>query len=123
MPGKIALLTLDSAARLGSRVDQILSEWRGGGHFSIPVECPRFSSGEAKCIIRESVRDMQEGLLVPSRNAQAIKESLLKLIQNESFRLNLARNAQKRFRTFFTREIQMNKLAAWLRSTPGTTAG
>ena len=57
MRGKIGLVVLNSAEKIGVRVDQILSEWRGGEHFLIPVECPRFSSGEGKCIMKESVRD------------------------------------------------------------------
>lgn len=64
MPGKIALIALESAAKIGQRVDQILSEWRGGEHFLIPVECPRFSSGEAKCVLKESVRDMDVYILL-----------------------------------------------------------
>lgn len=46
MPGKIGLITLESAAKIGSRVNRILSEWRDGEECSIPAECPRFSSGE-----------------------------------------------------------------------------
>jgi len=57
MPGKIGLITLASATKIGNRVDRILSEWRDGTHCSIPSECPRFSSGEGKCVIQESVRD------------------------------------------------------------------
>ena len=57
MRERIALISLESARKIGERVDEILSEWRGGEHFLIPAECPRFSSGEAKCILRESVRD------------------------------------------------------------------
>ena len=57
MRGKIGLIVLNSAEKTGNRVDRILSEWRGGEHFLIPVECPRFSSGEGKCILKESVRD------------------------------------------------------------------
>ncbi len=64
MPGKIALIVLESAARLGDRVDQILAEWRKGEHFIIPAECPRFSSGEAKCVLRDSVRDRDVYILV-----------------------------------------------------------
>ena len=64
MQGKIALIALPSAEKIGRRVNRILSEWRGGGEYLIPVECPRFSSGEAKCIIRESVRDRDVYLLV-----------------------------------------------------------
>ena len=57
MHGKIGLIVLESAARLGRRVDLVLSEWRDGEHFVIPLDCPRFSSGEGKCVIDESVRD------------------------------------------------------------------
>jgi len=64
MPGKIALIALESAEKVGKRVDRILSEWRGGEHFLIPMECPRFSSGEGKCVLKESVRDMDVYILV-----------------------------------------------------------
>ena len=64
MPGKIALIALESAEKIGKRVDRILSEWRGGEHFLIPLECPRFSSGEGKCVLKESVRDMDVYILV-----------------------------------------------------------
>ena len=64
MQNEIALIALDSAEKIGSRVNQILSEWRGGGNFLVPVECPRFSSGEAKCIIKESVRDKDVYILL-----------------------------------------------------------
>ena len=57
MPGKIGLITLQSAEKIGNRVNRILSDWRAGEQCSIPAECPRFSSGEGKCVIRESVRD------------------------------------------------------------------
>ena len=57
MRGEIGLIVLNSAEKIGARVDQILSEWRGGKHFLIPAECPRFSSGEGKCLLKESVRD------------------------------------------------------------------
>ena len=64
MPGKLSLIALESAAHMGERVDRILSEWRGGEHFLIPAECPRFSSGEGKCVIHESVRDRDVFILV-----------------------------------------------------------
>ena len=64
MQGKIALIALPSAEKIGRRVNQILSEWRDGEEFLIPVDCPRFSSGEAKCVIQESVRDRDVYILV-----------------------------------------------------------
>ncbi len=69
MSGKIGLIVLESAERIGRRVDQILSEWRDGEHFIIPAECPRFSSGEGKCIIRESVRDRDIYILLDVCNS------------------------------------------------------
>ncbi|MBR6028630.1 MAG: ribose-phosphate pyrophosphokinase [Clostridia bacterium] len=64
MPGRIGLIALSSAEKIGARVDQILSEWRGGEHFLIHAECPRFSSGEGKCVIGESVRDLDLYILL-----------------------------------------------------------
>ena len=57
MPARIALIALPSAEKIGGKVDRILSQWRGEASGLIPVECPRFSSGEAKCVLGESVRD------------------------------------------------------------------
>ncbi len=64
MPGKLSLIALESAAHIGDRVNRILSEWRGGENFLTPVECPRFSSGEGKCVIHESVRDRDVYILL-----------------------------------------------------------
>ncbi len=64
MPGKIGLIALESAKKMGSRIDRILSEWRNGEHFLITPECPRFSSGEGKCVLKDSVRDMDVYILV-----------------------------------------------------------
>ena len=64
MRGEIGLIVLKSAESTGARVDQILSEWRGGKHFLIPTECPRFSSGEGKCVLKESIRDRDVYILM-----------------------------------------------------------
>ena len=64
MSGKIGLIALKSAERMGARVDRILSEWHSDDHFLIPADCPRFSSGEGKCIIKESVRDRDVFILL-----------------------------------------------------------
>ncbi len=64
MPGKLSLIALESAARIGRRVDAILSDWRDGEHFLVSAECPRFSSGEGKCVLRDSVRDRDVYILV-----------------------------------------------------------
>lgn len=64
MPGKIGIIALKSAEKTGNRIAQILSEWRSGESFLIEAECPRFSSGEGKCVIRRSVRDKDIYILV-----------------------------------------------------------
>ena len=64
MSGKIALIALESAEKTGRRVNRILSEWRGEANRLIPVECPRFSSGEGKCVIKESIRDRDVYILL-----------------------------------------------------------
>ena len=64
MSDKLCIIALESARHIGDRVDQILSEWRQGEHSLTEAECPRFSSGEAKCVIRDSVRDRDAYILV-----------------------------------------------------------
>jgi ribose-phosphate pyrophosphokinase len=64
MPGKLSVIALESVAQTGERINRILSEWRNEENFLIPAECPRFSSGEAKCVLRESVRDRDVYILV-----------------------------------------------------------
>ena len=61
---EMGILALESADRMGSRVVQILEEWTGADHLRIPVSCPRFSSGEAKGMIGESIRDRDLYILV-----------------------------------------------------------
>ena len=61
---KPGIIALESAEGMGRHVDEVLSEWRGGEHFLIPCECPRFGSGEGKGIIKESVRDRDIYILV-----------------------------------------------------------
>ena len=63
------LIALESADAMGTRVNQILSEWHGGANFRIPVSCPRFSSGEGKGIIQSSVRDRDLYILVDVCNS------------------------------------------------------
>ena len=69
MQGKIGLIALNSAEAAGQRINEILSGWRDGENFLIPSECPRFSSGEGKCIIRESVRDRDIFILLDVCNS------------------------------------------------------
>lgn len=64
MRSKLGIIALESARNAGERINEIFAEWRGGEHFLIPVECPRFGTGEGKGIIRESVRDRDLYILV-----------------------------------------------------------
>ena len=63
MSGKLGIIALESAIESGRKVDKILNSWRGD-NFLIPCECPRFNSGEAKGIIKESVRDKDIFIMV-----------------------------------------------------------
>ncbi|WP_036606369.1 ribose-phosphate pyrophosphokinase [Oribacterium sp. P6A1] len=63
MAQKIGLIALESAITIGEKIDRILQSWRGES-FLIPCECPRFNSGEAKGILKESVRDKDIYILV-----------------------------------------------------------
>ncbi len=65
---ELGLLTLESAKPLGERVNAVLQEWTGQNNIMIPVECPRFGSGEGKGIIRESIRDKDIFILVDVTN-------------------------------------------------------
>lgn len=69
MPGKLGIVALESAMRIGSRIDNILAEWREGEHFLIGCECPRFASGEAKGILKESIRERDLFILVDVCNS------------------------------------------------------
>ena len=60
----LSVIALDSAIQMGTHVDQILSEWRNGEHFLTRAECPRFSSGEGKCVLCDSVRDRDVFILL-----------------------------------------------------------
>jgi ribose-phosphate pyrophosphokinase len=68
MQDRLGIIALESAIRMGQRVNEILKEWRGGGDFLIPCECPRFGSGEGKGIIKESVRNRDIYILVDILN-------------------------------------------------------
>lgn len=64
MKNQLGIIALESAKNIGNKIDEIFSQWRGGEHFLIPAECPRFGSGEGKGIIRESVRDRDLYIIV-----------------------------------------------------------
>ncbi len=70
--GKLGIIALESSKTLGQRVDNYIVQWRNErenehkstiafsgyqrGSYLLKAGCPRFGSGEAKGIIRESVR-------------------------------------------------------------------
>lgn len=70
--GRLGLIPLQSCSSLGEKVNQWLIQWRRErnypgmdsfafegyrrGSYTIQVQNPRFGSGEAKCVISESVR-------------------------------------------------------------------
>ena len=63
MADKLGIIALESALKAGAKVNKVLEKWRGED-FLIPCECPRFNSGEAKGIIKESVRDKDIYIMV-----------------------------------------------------------
>ncbi|MCI8408791.1 MAG: ribose-phosphate pyrophosphokinase [Lachnospiraceae bacterium] len=78
--GRLGLVALKSCQTLGDKVNEYLVEWRNKRQYKnveniaygdykkdsylLDVSCPRFGSGEAKCIIKESVRGDDLYLLV-----------------------------------------------------------
>ena len=57
----LGVIALESASELGKKINGYLMEWakEGGANyetFLVESACPRFSSGDAKGIIKESVR-------------------------------------------------------------------
>ncbi len=63
MADNLGFIALESASKLGARVNSILQDWRGEDCL-IPCECPRFNSGEGKGILKGSVRDKDIYILV-----------------------------------------------------------
>ena len=64
MTDNLGIIALPSAEDMGNRIDEILREWRHADSFLIEAEYPRFSSGEAKCVLKESVRDKDIYIMV-----------------------------------------------------------
>lgn len=69
MQRKLGIIALESAKETGEKVADILSGWRDGEKFLIPVECPRFGSGEGKGLLKESVRERDLYILVDVCNS------------------------------------------------------
>ena len=78
--GSLGLVNLKSCQSLGAKVDQYLVDWRNKREdansdtlayrgykqdsYVLDVSTPRFGSGEAKCVIKESVRGKDLFILV-----------------------------------------------------------
>ena len=72
--GKLGIIALEGCKELGKTIDNYIIQWRSETYkdfkdsvacdgylrdtYLLDASCPRFGSGEAKGIIRESVRDM-----------------------------------------------------------------
>ena len=83
MHANLGIIALESATAIGSRVNEILKEWRKESTFLIPCECPRFGSGEGKGIVRESVRDKDIYIIV-----DVLNNSLTYKMDGESNRMS-----------------------------------
>lgn len=82
--GRLGIIAMESCTELGSKVDQYLVKWRSARQnehkstiafhgyerdsYLINSSCPRFGSGEAKGVIRESVRGTDLYILVDVLN-------------------------------------------------------
>ncbi len=57
--GELSVIGMRGCEQFVSQVDYYLKEWRrhgGDESFIVPVECPRFGTGEAKGLLHESMR-------------------------------------------------------------------
>ena len=64
MADNLGIITLESFSKQATRINNILCEWRNADNYIIPSKCPRFSSGEGKCVLEESVRSKDIYILV-----------------------------------------------------------
>ncbi|XME01634.1 ribose-phosphate pyrophosphokinase [Lachnospiraceae bacterium C1.1] len=60
----LAIIALESFSNQAKRINKILCDWHEQDNYLIDVQCPRFSSGEAKGVIKESVRDKDLFIIV-----------------------------------------------------------
>ena len=57
--GKLGIIAMKGCEAFANRVDNYLRERRGTNEsYLVEVECPRFGSGEAKGLLKQSVRDL-----------------------------------------------------------------
>jgi len=72
--------------------------------------------------IPEVVRNEQDGLLVPARDAAALGAGLKRLVEDRALCERLARSALERARTVFDREVVLDQLEALYATLAGTAA-
>ena len=60
----LGIISLESYIDKAKRINQILCGWRHQDNFLIDVQCPRFASGEAKAVIKQSVRNKDIYIIV-----------------------------------------------------------
>ena len=70
---RLGLVVTEGARELGEKINHYLVEWAAGGPeeretFLLQNECPRFSSGDGKGMIKESVRGMDLFFIVDVGN-------------------------------------------------------
>ena len=76
MPNQVAPLSIiaqPGTEELAAKIDYYLTDWaaksgRGQGSFLVPAECPRFSSGDGKGLIKSSIRGDDLFILVDVGN-------------------------------------------------------
>lgn len=82
--GKLGIIALEGCEALGEAINHYIIQWRKESHaafkdsvacdgylrdtYLLSASCPRFGSGEAKGLIRESVRDMDLYIIVDVLN-------------------------------------------------------
>ena len=64
MKDNLAIIALESYYNQAQRINKLLCEWNNANNYLIDACCPRFASGEAKCVINESIRDLDVFILV-----------------------------------------------------------
>lgn len=68
--GKLGLISMKGCEELGNKIDKYLLDWHKQKFdfeidtFQIKVDCPRFSTGEAKSVINQSVRGFDVYILI-----------------------------------------------------------
>ncbi len=57
----------------------------------------------------ETIRNGVDGLVIPSKNTAALKDSIIKLIEDPGLREKLGKSARTRFKEYFTEAVMLDK--------------